>query len=543
MNNGQRKVDVHDTVHMRRREFLFFLAKVMIPFAICIILLTILFLKIESARNIDQVSSLSAAALSREDTFMQKEIASVQTEIQIISGSDHLGFLKTVGNKGNSQVSSELARIIKFEDKYDQARVLDRNGIEVARVNKIASGVDIVPSDGLQDKGDRYYLKNALKSPAGVVSVSTLDLNVEHNQIQIPLKPVIRFSLTVNGDDGEVLGVVVLNYLAKVLIREIQMPSVTNGGDSLLLDSKANYLRSMARGEDEWEYLLPDSSATAFADDFPEAWEKISKIGGGTLETAEGLFIYHDINLLQKNMIVSTPEGSNSDYYSWILVHHFSPEQVFRIKYPMLPLIVAVELVFLLSVLLIVIARFRSYIFKKRAHRQLKKMAHFDELTGAVNRHLFNERLDMAAKRSKREGRKFALLLLDLDRFKVINDKYGHAAGDHVLQAVAKLIKMSLRDIDTVGRFGGDEFAVILEGIDNVVEVRNVAEKIIASLEHPILWQEINLSIGLSIGIALYENGIAHQELMKKADDAMYLVKRSGRCGFAFYGEEAVITR
>ena len=131
--------------------------------------------------------------------------------------------------------------------------------------------------------------------------------------------------------------------------------------------------------------------------------------------------------------------------------------------------------------------------------------------------------------------RKRRLLFIDLDGFKLINDTYGHAAGDIVLVEVARRIKAVHRDLDSAARIGGDEFVVILESLDHDSEALMVAQRIIKELAKPISYNDIHLSISASVGCALYPDH-AHdlQNLRKAADAAMYSVKRSGRNGVAF---------
>ncbi len=173
----------------------------------------------------------------------------------------------------------------------------------------------------------------------------------------------------------------------------------------------------------------------------------------------------------------------------------------------------------------------------KLAEERIRSIAHHDSLTGLPNRLLFNDRLDQAISLAKRESRQFALLYLDLDRFKVVNDTLGHAAGDALLQAVAARIRGEVRESDTVARIGGDEFAVILPDIAGREEAQTVARKIIAALAPPfrLASQGPIAEIGTSIGIALYPaDGLDADALVKAADAAMYGAKQAGS-GFRFF--------
>ena len=173
----------------------------------------------------------------------------------------------------------------------------------------------------------------------------------------------------------------------------------------------------------------------------------------------------------------------------------------------------------------------------KLTEEHIRRMAHHDSLTGLPNRLLFNDRLEQAISLAKRDSRQFALLYLDLDRFKAVNDTLGHAAGDALLQAVAARIRSEVRESDTVARIGGDEFAVILPDIAGREEAQTVAGKIIAALVPPfrLASQGPVAEIGTSIGIALYPaDGLDADALVKAGDVGMYHAKQAGT-GFRFF--------
>ena len=167
----------------------------------------------------------------------------------------------------------------------------------------------------------------------------------------------------------------------------------------------------------------------------------------------------------------------------------------------------------------------------KLAEERIQRVAHHDSLTGLPNRMLFNDRLDQAISLAKRDSRQFALLYLDLDRFKPVNDSLGHTAGDDLLQAVAARIRQQVRESDTVARVGGDEFNVILPDIARREEAETVAKKIIAALAAPFQLgsRTQRVDIGASIGIALYPTDARDADaLVKAADAAMYSAKQVG---------------
>jgi|GEM_PF-525789 len=186
-----------------------------------------------------------------------------------------------------------------------------------------------------------------------------------------------------------------------------------------------------------------------------------------------------------------------------------------------------------------------------RLQDELNYLATQDSLTQLPNRRFLLERLKHSIDVERRDGKQLALLMLDLDRFKAVNDSLGHAAGDELLQQVAGRIQKRLRDVDMVARLGGDEFIVLLEDIAHSEDAARVAKEIVAELSRPFHLPGCNeaghepgreVQIGASIGISLYpQHGDNPELLMEQADTAMYEAKQAGRGCFAYFSEELTI--
>jgi len=178
----------------------------------------------------------------------------------------------------------------------------------------------------------------------------------------------------------------------------------------------------------------------------------------------------------------------------------------------------------------------RYAIERKRAELQIQHLAYHDGLTGLPNRRLFFDRLHQGLARTRRQKNLLALLFLDLDNFKVINDSLGHLAGDQLLQEVASRLSSHLRDSDTVARLGGDEFAIIMPEMANVEDVIRVATKVQWALEPPLYLYGQSHHLTASIGISLYPNdGGTPEALLRCADAAMFQAKRRGRHVYHLY--------
>ncbi|MDP1665131.1 MAG: bacteriohemerythrin [Methylobacter sp.] len=189
------------------------------------------------------------------------------------------------------------------------------------------------------------------------------------------------------------------------------------------------------------------------------------------------------------------------------------------------------------------VASFSDITSRKAAEEEIKQLAFYDPLTQLPNRRLLQERLKHSIDVERRDGKRLALLMLDLDRFKAVNDSLGHLAGDELLQQVAVRISTRLRDVDMVARLGGDEFVVLLEDIAHAEDAARVAAEIIFVLSKPFqLTQSNDVQIGASIGISLYpEHGASYEMLMDHADAALYQAKDQGRGCYAYFSEDQTL--
>lgn len=269
----------------------------------------------------------------------------------------------------------------------------------------------------------------------------------------------------------------------------------------------------------------------------------------GVIETfnkaAESIFGYAASDLIGKNVNILMPEnmGNNHDEYMNNYIHGkkvrepnvSSIQKGMRRNGEIFPVEIS------LSTLkdnneLKITALMRDSTERVKQDIEIQRLAMTDALTGLANRNQFNMRLTDAIHMVKRNKKHFSLLLIDLDKFKNINDSYGHPFGDSYLQHVAKLLIESCREVDTVSRFGGDEFAIILHEIDLAGSVTVPVKRILEKATLPITIDGIEVTVGLSIGSSCY--GIDSTEvesLMKKADEALYLAKKEQGSTFVQY--------
>jgi diguanylate cyclase (GGDEF)-like protein/PAS domain S-box-containing protein len=173
---------------------------------------------------------------------------------------------------------------------------------------------------------------------------------------------------------------------------------------------------------------------------------------------------------------------------------------------------------------------------RKKREQKIHELAYFDELTGLANRRLFQDRLEQALANAKRHHHQLAVLFLDLDLFKRINDTLGHQAGDEALRQVAKRLQKASRAGESVARLGGDEFTMLVPECETKEEIVKLAQRIVAQFELPFQIQQNELALTTSVGISIYpQHGHTASELLKCADAAMYQAKESGRNNYSIY--------
>ena len=246
---------------------------------------------------------------------------------------------------------------------------------------------------------------------------------------------------------------------------------------------------------------LSEEMGTDIVAGFPALIEKACQ---GVVEGNEWTYVRKDGSTLPVNLTVTQLRGDDKSVTGYLLVAYDITEQ-------------------------------------KRAKEQIEHIAHHDNLTGLPNRTLLQDRLEHALLRGKRQGGRLAVLMMDLDRFKRINDTLGHLAGDQLLQTVAERLLSSVRESDTVCRMGGDEFVILLPDITEPNDVDRVCNKILELVSQPISIGLNSLVVTPSIGFSLYpDHGSNCDELLENADVAMYQVKQAGRSGFKVFNPESV---
>lgn len=476
------------------------------------------------------------AALNIAEHRVFDSLQGVVSDLKFL-GSQHE--ISTFLVQGSAPAKAELTyhflTLARHKGVYDQVRLLNAQGREVVRVDYNGGRPDAVAPDRLQDKGKRYYFREAAAARRDTVCISALDLNVENGRVERPLKPMIRFSQPIYSDDERLLGVLVLNYLGKQVLDRIRDEFRMGDGDLMLVSSDGYWLLN-PNPELEWGFMLPERGAHRFSRSFSKEWQTIAGGEAGQFSTPKGLFAFKAFS----------PGCGIADFWNcgvkvsprtqkWLFVHQISREAVRRhhaglkenlfILWAVMALFVAAPAWILSSV----------FLKRRQTRHQMWRMANFDALTGLFNRSSFMHELKQAVVQGQRYRRNFILLYLDLDGFKNINDTLGHAAGDRVLQQTAGRFRAALRASDCVARLGGDEFCIIAREIGTVVEAAQVADKLIGAMAAPFDLDGRTGRVGTSIGIARFpEDDGSADGLLKLADQAMYAAKAGGKNCFCF---------
>ena len=451
-----------------------------------------------------------------------------------------------------AKVCQEYLELSKHKGIYDQVRYLDEQGMELCRVDFRAGNPVSVPREGLQSKARAYYFEDTIALARDQVFVSAFDLNVERGQVELPEKPMIRFCTPVFDRSGAKRGIIVLNYLGRTIRRSMQDMGGSNIASVVLLNQDGYFLLGRDRDE-EWGFMYPDRKEKRFQAEFPAEWERIRQAGTTQFSTDNGVFTSAVIRPLPKGVISTTghrlaannAQRQRMGAAGWRLVLvSLIPTEVLRVHASAL-----VRHAATIAAILLLITGAASYAVSRTVMRRkisqltIAHMANHDALTNLPNRLLFMDRLAQTRHMAMRYGRRFALLFLDLDGFKTVNDTLGHERGDDVLRHVSDRLREAVRVSDTVARLGGDEFTIIVEELGNPSAAEVVACKAIDALGEPFLLGEDEVRIGVSIGIAVF-TAVGQEtpdDMVRMADSAMYVAKGVGKNTFRFFAPNEAV--
>lgn len=478
-------------------------------------------------------------------------------------------------------VADVFAAMLAVHPEYFQIRLIgaDRHGLELVRVDRDGDKLSRVPTMDLQEKAHYPYVFNTLRLGAGQVHLSDIVINHEEGAHSGLGKPTVRVATPVVSKDGKVVGLVVISLDLHSLFSRLKAdlpklyqvylsnhwgdylihpdPSETFGFDqgrrvfiqesfepvAALVNGKSDsVVTNMEDAQQVHKGLvgafvrLPfgDSNAKKFvilglSQPLESVVRETRRLGWKTLQMILGLAALAVLLAALVSRAVTGPLRSMAD-----AVKLFSKEQ----RISALPVKGNDEIGLLARNLnemqTTMVANMREI---NESRESLKHLAQHDSLTGLPNRALFADRLGQAVSQARRDQTRIALLFIDLDGFKDINDTCGHHAGDLLLAAAAQRMEACVREADTVGRLGGDEFVVLLTYIETDRDALLVAEKMCNALGRSFEVDDRSLDISASIGVAIYpEHGDDELSLFRSADAAMYIAKEKGGDGIWLFG-------
>jgi len=465
-------------------------------------------------------------------------------------------------------VNEELIAFSGNIGVYDQIRLLDMSGQETNRINLENQVIVQVPANKLQNKSHRYYFKETVALDMGEIFISPLDLNIENGKIEQPIKPMIRIGTPVYSQTGKKVGILLLNYLAQNLLDKISHLTDYQTQPISLLNGQGYWLKN-ANSDMTWGFMY--NNEQRFQNYYPRVWSELLEQEKGQILTRFGIFSFASTYPIHESLPVHLHVKPDTHFerhgltiknYVWKIVSLIPDETLnsmqrdilVRFSYTAIPLLLLLIFVgwrltlYRLKHITAKQALIKSYQLleqrvdertqelqheveiRTKAEERMRHMASYDALTGIPNRALFDDRLLTVMAMNKRHKSSSALLFIDLDDFKNVNDAYGHETGDMVLKQVSKRLKDKVRDSDTVGRYGGDEFVVLLHEINSEDDAIFVAKEIIQTISQEYIEKEVTALIGCSIGIAVYKDEyLTINDYIKKADEAMYTIKKAGK--------------
>ncbi|ANQ84422.1 putative signaling protein [Azoarcus olearius] len=476
-------------------------------------------------------------------------------------------------------LAEQFEALLDVNPEYFQIRLISAglNGLELVRVDRADERVTRVAPAELQEKGHYPYVFKTLALGKGQVYLSDIAINHERGAHAGLGQPSLVVATPVRGRDMRTLGLVVINLsldnLFALLRRDLpdsyEVYLANQGGDFLVHpDTGKTFGFEQGR-----RILVQDSFAATDSIVHGSATQVVAAPArSASGQPVVASFVRHPYghdgrqfvvfgltqpleDVLRESRSLRTTVVESVLLFSLLAVllaavtsravtrplqrmlaaiRQFPDEAAVRA----LPLARTDEIGVLARSFRDMQAQIRAYLDDLHDSRaELARQASHDALTGLANRRHFEERLEQALARCRRNGQSLALIYIDLDGFKQVNDRHGHATGDKLLQAVARRLQQAVREIDTVARLGGDEFVILFDQVSSHESVVLIAEKLLLMLRMPVEIDALTLPVRASIGISMYPDDApdAHA-LLNHADCAMYRAKTHGRDSYRFFG-------
>lgn len=477
-------------------------------------------------------------------------------------------------------LADTFAAMLSAHPEYFQIRLIStiQHGMELVRVDRNGKKFTRVSAADLRKREHYPYVVGTLRLARGDIYLSDITINHEKGTHSALNKPTVTVSTPVFSRNGKRLGLIVINIDLNELARLLKsnLPSayqlyLSNQWGDFLIHPDETQTFGFDRGR---RILIQDSFEHVSTLIQGKDMNVVMNIKAGPQQQGGNVAAFIRLpfgDIIEKRFVILglsqpldniTREASRLGFDSIQMVlafsalalilsalvsrivtgplngmvneiNRFSKERVITAK----PLTRNDELGLLSRSFHDMQTEIMEYLAElDESRKTLDHLARHDTLTGLPNRRMFFDRLEHAIANSRRSGKQLAVLFVDLDRFKEINDTLGHSAGDGVLVNVAKLLKSAVREVDTVARLGGDEFVILLDTIDNPQHAMAVAQKLHDRFQHAMQVDGHELLVHASMGIGIFpRDGKDAEELIQNADRAMYVAKNQGRNTFGFH--------
>ena len=535
---------------------------------------------VQSAKN-ELLTSTSG--LARRIALARDEIS---RNLQVLSSHPSaLSVLQKPSPAQEEQLATLFKLMMEANPGYFQVRLISAadNGMERVRVDRDGAQLVRVTGDELQEKGHFPYVSDTLKMASGGIYLSRIDINHERGAHEGQEQPTVRLAAPLTDRKGQVLGAVVINIdlnrtfkqIASNLPKDTQFFLTNRDGDFLihpdnsqsfgfdkgrrvLVQDEFPATRSLV--ESKFDQVVFEATQGRYADAPVVAAFVGNKVRATSDETRLLLGLAQPLSAIvaqadQLGLAILQIVGGFC--LACILLATFVARAVTRPIDSMsnaaqrfangyeidgLPVDRKDEIGVLARSFSQMQAQIKQQLTALQdSQKNLEHLALHDMLTGLPNRRLFHERLEQAVERGRRNGERFALLFIDLDNFKDINDQLGHEAGDAALKEIAQRLASATRKVDTVARLGGDEFVVLLNNPADRKQIASIARQLLDCMRSPIPFGPLSMRVSFSIGIGQYpDDGDTASEIISSADHAMYLAKTDGRNSFRFCSGDTV---
>ena len=268
---------------MLKKYFLYFILLIsLISLSIVLLLYT------NHNRKIDEVSTYTENLLSAESKKLTFALNEVRTDLNYLSNK--------FPTHNQEHIEDDFSHFANQKKRYNQMRFIDNNGMEKIRINFDNKSSTIVSKEKLQNKKDRYYFLKSIGLKKNNIYISPLDLNLEHGSIEVPVKPMLRFSTPVYNDNNEKIGILVLNYLADGILERIRKVRNNFFGELSLLNTNGYYFISKDSSQ-EWAFMFQNKEDLTFKSQFKEVWQKINVKNEGSFKDERGIYFFKTVNL------------------------------------------------------------------------------------------------------------------------------------------------------------------------------------------------------------------------------------------------------